>query len=132
MTDAKSIEGALISFGKRCQAIFLAQRRHALSAPGQDFVRISLMTHIPDQPVFRRIKQIVKGDGQLDDAQSGTKVPARLPDRIQQVLPQLPGQFWQLGFVKCAKLFRIIDLIQKWSVRSCLWYLVKHVLVSLG
>lgn len=91
------------------------------------------MTNIPDQPVFRRIKQIVKGNGQLNDAQSGPKVPARLPDRIQQVLPQLPGQFWQLGFVECAKLFRIIDLIQQWGVRPFLWYLVKHVLViSLG
>ena len=51
--SSTSISAAL---GKPAQPILLAQAQHPIPSPGQNFVRVTLVADIPDQPVLRRIK----------------------------------------------------------------------------
>jgi hypothetical protein len=75
----------------------LAQRAHAITAASQYLVRISLVAHIPDDAVIRRVEHMVQGDGELDRAQVGRQMPAGLRHAVQQVVAQLGGQRVQLA-----------------------------------
>jgi hypothetical protein len=44
--------------------------RISAAAAGQDLVRIGLVADIPDQPVARRVEDMVQRDGELDHAES--------------------------------------------------------------
>ena len=59
MRRAERIVFALAPLGEAAEAATLAQRADAVAAPGQDLVRIALMPDVPDQPVARRIENIV-------------------------------------------------------------------------
>ena len=54
----------------------------------------------------------MQGDGQLDHAQSGTEMPAGLPDRVQQILAQLIGQTIKLGLSQPAQAVRRAGTVQ--------------------
>src|SRR5690606_19410355 len=86
------------------QAILLAQGGHAPATAGEDLVRVGLMPHVPDQPVVRRVEDVVQGNGQLDDAEAGAKVTAGLADAEEQLLAQLIGQLFQFRFAQTAQL----------------------------
>ena len=55
------------------QPVFLAQAADTVAAFGQDFVRVGLVSHVPDQPVVGGVEDPVQRDGQLDHAQTGTQ-----------------------------------------------------------
>ena len=59
---------------------------------GQDLVRVGLVADVPDQPVVRRVEDVVQGHGQLDHAQPGAEMPAGHRDRVDRLLPQLGRQ----------------------------------------
>ena len=59
---------------------------------GQDLVRIGLVADVPDQPVVRRVEDVVQGHGELDHAQAGAEMPAGHRDRVDRLLPQLGRQ----------------------------------------
>jgi hypothetical protein len=61
-----------------------AQRSHASRRPVRYLVRIALVADVPDQPVFRRVEDVVQGDGQLDGAEIGRQVAAGLRDRFDE------------------------------------------------
>ena len=46
------------------------KRADAVAPPGEDLVRIGLVADIPDQPVARRVEDVMQRDGQLDHAQA--------------------------------------------------------------
>ncbi len=62
--------------GKARQPAQLAQAAHAVAPAGQDLVRIGLVAHVPDQPVFGRVEDIVQGDRQFHRAEVGAQVAA--------------------------------------------------------
>ena len=85
-------EGVVLAFAaprKARQAAKLAQAVHAVAPPGQDLVRVSLVAHIPDQPVVRRVEDIVQGHGELDRAQVGAEVAAGARHAVEQIGAQL-------------------------------------------
>lgn len=61
---------------ERVQAAFLTDGADFVAASGQNFMRISLMPHIPNQLVKRGVVDIVQRHGQFDRAQPGGEVPA--------------------------------------------------------
>ena len=73
------------------------RRAHALAPAGQDFVRIGLVAHVPDQPVVGRVEDIVQRHGQLDRAQVGTQVAAGLGNAVEHIGAQFVGQRLELG-----------------------------------
>ena len=94
------------------KAARLTDRAHAASTPGQDLVGIGLMAYVPDQPVARRIEEIMQRDGQLDDAKARTEMAAGHRHRIDHLLPELGGELRQLGLRQSTEIFGRIDLIQ--------------------
>src|SRR5687768_17724944 len=47
-----------------------------ISTAGEDLVAVRLVAHVPDQPVDRRVEDVVQRDGELDRAQVRGQVPA--------------------------------------------------------
>ena len=68
---------ALSPLGEPRQAAAPAQGSDAVAAPGEDLVRIGLVADVPDQPVARRVEDVMDGGGELDDAEPGAKMAAR-------------------------------------------------------
>ena len=79
---AERIEFALITLGEPGEPPGLSQRADAIATPSDYLMGISLMPDVPDQPVSRRIEDPVQRHRQLDDAEPGTKMPARHRDRV--------------------------------------------------
>ncbi len=87
--------------------------------PVRDLVRIGLVADIPDQPVFRRVEDIVQRHRQFDDAKAGAKMAARVRNGIDQLGAQLRGQLRQLAFVKLLQVGRNADLVEKRRMQRC-------------
>ena len=67
----------------------LANAEHGIASPGEDFMRVGLMTHVPHQAVFRRVKGVVQRDAELNNAQACAKVATRHANAVEQVGAQL-------------------------------------------
>ena len=61
-------------------------------------MRIGLVADVPDQPIGRRVEDIMQRDRQLDNAEAGAKVTAGDRDRVDRFLPQFVGKLAQLAF----------------------------------
>ena len=80
---------------------------------GQDLVRVGLVADVPDQPVVRRVEDVVQGHGQLDHAQPGAEMPAGHRDRVDRLLPQLGRQLRQAGTAEAAQVAGLVDLVEE-------------------
>ena len=92
MRGAERVVFALRALGEAGQAAALAQRADAVAPPGQDLVRIGLMADVPDQPVARRVEDIMQRHGQFDDAEARAEMPARHRDRADRLGAQFIGE----------------------------------------
>ena len=119
MRGAERIVFALGAAGEAGQAAFLAQRADAVAAAGQDLVRIGLVADIPDQPVIRRVEDIVQRHRQFDHAKAGAEMPAGVRDGVDQLGAKLRSQLRQLAFVKRAQVGRNADLVEKRRMQRC-------------
>ena len=68
MGGAKRVVFAFTTLGKAGKTVALPQGPNTIPPSGQNFVRISLMPDIPNKPVFRRVKNVVQRNGQLNNA----------------------------------------------------------------
>jgi len=80
-------------------------------------VRIGLVPDVPDQPVARRVEEIVQRDRQLDDPEPCPEVSAGHGDRADCLSPQLVGNLPQLLLVKAAQIRRGVDGVEDRSGR---------------
>src|SRR6185369_11177956 len=46
-----------------------------ITSTGQNFVRVSLMTNVPNESISRRVEGIVKGHGELDGSERRAGMP---------------------------------------------------------
>ena len=72
MRCAKGVVFAFITARKTRQAAQLAQAGHAFTPTRQNFVRVSLMAHIPHNAIFWGVENIVQGHSEFYGAQVGT------------------------------------------------------------
>ena len=119
MRGAEGVVFALVAARKARQAAKLAQRGHAVASPGEDFVRISLVAHIPDDAVFRGVEDIVQSHGQLHRAQVRTQVPTGFGDVVQHAVTQLVGQLGQIGALQAAQVGWGVDGLEQIGHVSC-------------
>lgn len=70
MGGSKRVVFTFAALGETGKSPFLAQSPDPVAASCQNFVRITLMTHIPDYAVVRRLKYVMQRNRQFDDAQS--------------------------------------------------------------
>ena len=119
MGGAEGIVFALGAAGEAGKAVFLAQRADAVAAAGQDLVRITLVADVEDQPVVRRVEDLVDGDGQFDDAEAGAQMSAGARYRIDHLVAQFGGQLRQVLVVELSQVVGIVDLIEQGRLWQC-------------
>src|SRR5688572_7154598 len=89
MGHVKSVIDAFFAAGKPQDAFILPQRMELVAPSRQDLVPISLVSNVPDQLVFRSIKDIVQRDRKLNGTETGSQMPARLRDGVDHEAAQL-------------------------------------------
>ena len=119
VSGVKHVAAALRPLRKPGHAAQLSQRGEPLLASGQNFVRVGLMTHIPDQAVLRRIKREVKCHCQLHHAKVRSQVSARHGQLLDQKLPDLLCQLRELIMRNLPDITWLIDLLQYHRLTSC-------------
>ncbi len=97
---------ALTALGERTDAAPFAHRVHAVTTSAEDFVRIALMADVPNQPIVRRVVEIMQRNGELEGAESGGKMSGRLGHALHQEPAQLVGQRRELGLGELAQVGR--------------------------
>src|SRR5947209_7510252 len=110
---AERVELRLVAPQEAGDAAVLLDRRQELPAARQDFVRISLVAHVPDEAVARRVEGVVQGDGQLDRAQRSAGVAAHARHGFQNVLADFVGGLLQLFGAQAAQVGGRVDLLQE-------------------
>ena len=87
---------ALAALGEAGEAAAHAQGADPVAPAGQDLVRIALVADVPDQPVPRRVEDMVDGDGELDHAEPGAEMAAGHRDRRDRLGAKLVGELAKL------------------------------------
>ena len=109
MRRAERVVLAFGALGEAGQAAALAQGADPVAAAGQDLVRIGLMPDIPDQPVARRVEDIMQRDRQLDDPEPSPEVPAGDGNRTDRLGAQLVGHLPQARLRKAPQIIRTVE-----------------------
>ena len=91
MRRAEGVVFALRAPGEAGQAAGLAERADAVAPAGEDLVRIGLVADVPDQPVVRRVEDVVERHRQFDHAEPGAEMAAGDRDRRDRLLAELVG-----------------------------------------
>ena len=78
------------------------------------------MADVPDQPVGRRVEDVVQRDGQLDDAEARAQMAAGHRHGIDGLLPQLVGELPQLLGLQAAQVRGHLHLIEQGSLQGTL------------
>jgi len=92
------VEGVIGTFrplGKAADTPVLAQGVELPLAPGQEFVGIGLMAHVPDDLVLGGVEDIVQSNGELHHPEARGQMPAGLGHRGNDFFPDLPGHLVQ-------------------------------------
>src|SRR5208283_453524 len=96
MPSPVTVVRALAAQHKAIQPTGSADGVELLPASSEQFMDVSLMADIKEKVVFRRVEDIVQGDGQLDNPEVGTKVPPGSGEHRDQLLANRGGQFFQV------------------------------------
>ena len=95
VTRAVAIVRTFRAQRKAVQAVRLPDGAEPVLAPGEHFVDVNLMAHVPDKLVLGRVENAVQRDGQLHHAEIRAEMPAVFGEPGDQFLPDFPGQFLQ-------------------------------------
>ena len=82
MPRGKGIIGTLGGDRKASQPAPGTQRVEGLTASRQQLVHIGLMPYVPDDPILRRVVDVVQGDGDLYDPEVRPEVPGIDRERL--------------------------------------------------
>ena len=113
MGRAKGIVFAFRALGEPVQPTLLAQRANAVAAPGQYLVGIGLVPDVPDQPILRRVENMVQGDRQFDHAQTGPQVPAGDGDGAHRLGAEFIGELLELFRGEATNVRRHVHRVQQ-------------------
>ena len=126
MRGAERIVFALGALGETGKPAALAQGADAVAASGEDFVRIALVADVPDQPVVRRVEDVMQRYRQFDDTKPGAEMSAGLGHRADELNPQFVRDLPQMVRLEPTQIVRRLDLVEqrslgrlKQSVTSC-------------
>ncbi len=109
MGGAEAIVFAFRAFGEAGQAAAGTYRPDPVAAAGENLVRVGLVADIPDQLVVRGIEDVVKRDGQFDDAKARAEMATGDGDRADCLGAQFVGNLLQVLCVDEAQVRRRSD-----------------------
>ena len=113
MGSAERIVFALGALGETGQPAALADGADAVAPAGENLVRVSLMPDVPDQPVGRRVEDMVERDGQFDHAKPRAEMAAGLGDGVDGLGAQFVGQLAQLFRRQVLRVAGKLDAIEQ-------------------
>ena len=96
MGGAEGVVFAFQALGKAGQPAARAQRADAIAATRENLVRIGLVPDVPDQFVVWRVEHVMQRDSELDDAKSGSEMPAGYGNRTDRLGAQLIGNLLEI------------------------------------
>ena len=123
----KSVVRAFFPLGKTADTAVGPQRVKAIPSARNQFVGIGLVAHIPYDLVFRGIKYVVQGDGQLHNAQTGRQMAPRLRHGLHNFLPDFSSERFQFLQVQFFEICGAVDGLKKFS----LFFAFFHVLLAI-
>ena len=94
-------------------AVHLTDAIEIAAASGQHLVRVTLMPHIEDQAVARRVEGLVDRGQELDRTKTGREVPARPRDRSDDRCAQFMRYLFDLFRSEFSEILRRIDAVQQ-------------------
>jgi hypothetical protein len=118
MGCTKRIKGRLAALGKATKTIFLPQAVHFIPSAREYFMGISLVAHIPNQPVTRCVKHRMQRDGQFHHAKTCPKMTPSLRYHPNRLGTQFLCQRIQFPVGKSFKIGRRLNAIKQRGVRS--------------
>ena len=118
MAGAKRVVFRFVSAQKTADAAVLLDRRQKIAAAGQYFVRVGLMTNVPDQPIVRRVERVVHGDRQLDGPERCSGVAADACHGFENVTANFVGDFLELIDFELPQIRRRVDVLKKFHPRE--------------
>jgi len=86
--------------------------------PGENLVRIGLMTYVPDQAITRRVEDMMQGDGEFDDPETRAQMTARYSNGGNGFGSELVGDLPEVVDVAESKVFGGSDVIQHIASKS--------------
>ena len=89
MAGADDVVRRLGALREPGEAAVLADGPEAVPTPGEQLVRVALVTHVPDDLVLGTVQHTVQRDGEFDRAETGGEVPAGLADAREDGLADL-------------------------------------------
>src|SRR5579884_3304581 len=93
MAGGERVMLALGRLGESGEAAGRSDRRELIAAAGDKLVRVRLIGRVPDQPVFRALKNAMERQRQLDGAEVRGEVPAAFGDRLDDHIATVAGHF---------------------------------------
>ena len=70
MSRTKRVEFGFTAFGETRYPVFLAQRFHLVTAAGKNFMRITLVAHVPDQLVHGGVEHRMNSHRKLHNTEA--------------------------------------------------------------
>jgi hypothetical protein len=110
---------AFLSAQEPTQAAELANSREPLTPAANQFMRVSLMASVPNDPVLRRIENVVERKRQLDGAECRSKMATDLRHDGYDFFSHFPSELVQLVDGKAPEVARIFNSIQQ--ARHVFW-----------
>ena len=77
----------------------------------QDLVPVRLVSHIPHDPVVRRVEHVVQGHCQLSHAERRAEVPPRLGDDVDDVAAELVAELAELREGEVLEVDGVVDSV---------------------
>ena len=77
------------------------------------------MADVPDQPVARRVEDIMDGGGEFDHAETGAEMAAGDGDRVDRFLTQFVGDLLHLLDLELAEVVGRPDGVEKRRLTEC-------------
>jgi hypothetical protein len=83
---------------KAVQALILPHCADTIEPAGKHFVHVTLMAHVHDKSVVRRIENAMERDRQFDHAEVRSEVAAGLRKHFDELVAHFLGELWQILF----------------------------------
>ena len=106
MTGAKRVVLRFIAAKKAADAAVLLDCRQLVSTARQNFVRVCLMAHVPNQTIVRSVEGVMQSHRQLDCAERRAGVPTHARHSFQNVLTDFLGHVLKLIKPQPSQVFR--------------------------
>ena len=113
MTGAEGVVLGFLAPRKPGYAALLTQGLHGIPPTREYLVGVRLVPHVPDQPVIRRVVDVMERDGEFHHPQSRGQMPTGAGHRIDEECPQFPRYCRQVCSIELAKVGRRVDLRQQ-------------------